>query len=84
MAKLIIDHIEYEISDGAQIAETCEKAGIPFSCNSGVCATCQIEVKEGAENLGELNREEEDLGMDANHRLSCQCIIKNGIVKVTY
>ncbi len=84
MAKLIIDHIEYEIPDGAQIAETCEKAGIPFSCNSGVCATCQIEVKEGAENLGELNREEEDLGMDANHRLSCQCMIKNGIVKVTY
>ena len=84
MAKLIIDNVEYEIPDGKQIAETCEAAGIPFSCNSGVCGTCQIEILEGADNLGELNREETDLGMDRNHRLSCQCAIKNGIIKATY
>lgn len=84
MAKLFIDNIEYEVADGTQIAEVAEKAGIPFSCNSGVCATCQIEVREGEENLGELNQEEKDLGMDRIHRLSCQCIIKGGIVKVTY
>lgn len=84
MAKLIIDNIGYEVLDGVQIAEVCEKAGIPFSCNSGVCATCQIEILEGAENLGELNKEEQDLGMDRNHRLSCQCVIKSGVVRVTY
>lgn len=84
MAKLIIDQIEYEVPDGTQISEACEKAGIPFSCNSGVCATCQIEVLEGAENLGPLNQEEKDLGMDENKRLGCQCTIKSGIVKVTY
>ena len=84
MAKLIIDNIEYEVEAGKQIAETCEKAGIPFSCNSGVCGTCQIEIREGQENLGELNQEELDLGMDRNNRLSCQCVIKNGIVKMTY
>ena len=84
MAKLFIDNIEYEVADGTPIAEVSEKAGIPFSCNSGVCATCQIEVKEGAENLGELNQEEKDLGMDQIHRLSCQCIIKGGVVRVTY
>ena len=84
MAKLFIDNIEYDVADGTQIAEVSEKAGIPFSCNSGVCATCQIEVREGAENLGELNQEEKDLGMNQIHRLSCQCIIKGGIVKVTY
>ena len=84
MAKLIIDGVEYEVTDGTQIAEFCEKAGIPFSCNSGVCGTCQIEVQEGAENLGELNKEELDLGMDRNNRLGCQCVIKGGIVKVTY
>ena len=84
MAKLIIDNIEYEIADGKQIAETCESAGIPFSCNSGVCGTCQIEILEGAENLNELNREENDLGQDRNHRLGCQCKILSGIVKVTY
>jgi len=84
MAKIIIDNMEYELPDGGPIAEICEKAGIPFSCNSGVCGTCQIEVLEGSENLGELNQEEKDLGMDKNNRLSCQCAIRCGSVKVTY
>lgn len=84
MAKLIIDNIEHDIPDGAQMAEICEKQGIPFSCNSGVCGTCQIEILEGAENLNELNQEEEDLGMDRNNRLSCQCKIVQGVVKITY
>ncbi|MCA9405415.1 MAG: (2Fe-2S)-binding protein [Candidatus Omnitrophica bacterium] len=84
MAKLIIDNDEFEIPDGEQIAEVCENAGIPFSCNSGVCGTCQIEIIEGAENLNELNDEENDLGMDQNNRLSCQCRINGGTVKVTY
>ncbi len=84
MAKLIVDGVEHELPDGAEIAETCENSGIPFSCNSGVCGTCQIEILEGSENLNELNREELDLGMDRNNRLSCQCKILNGTVKITY
>ncbi len=84
MAKLIIDNIEYEVPDGTKIDALCESAGIPFSCNSGVCGTCQIEILEGAGNLGELNKEETDLAMDRNHRLGCQCVIKSGIVKATY
>ena len=84
MAKLYIDNIEYEVPDGACTAEACEKAGIPFSCNSGVCGTCQIEILEGQENLNELNKEEQELAMDRNHRLGCQCKIMKGIVKVTY
>ena len=84
MAKIIIDNIEYEIPDGTPLAESCETAGIPFSCNSGVCGTCQIEILEGAENLNQLNKEENDLAMDRNHRLGCQCKILGGIVKVTY
>ena len=84
MAKIIIDNIEYEVQNCSQIAEICEKAGVPFSCNSGVCGTCQIEIVEGTENLNELNQEERDLGMDRNNRLSCQCVINGGIVKITY
>ena len=84
MAKLIIHGIEHEIPDGTLIAEICEKSGIPFSCNSGVCGTCQITVLEGQENLGELNQEEQDLAMDRNHRLSCQCKISGGIVKAKF
>ncbi len=84
MAKLIIDNITYEVLDGKQIDEACQAAGIPFSCNSGVCGTCQIEVLEGAENINELNREETELAMDRTHRLGCQCKIISGTVKVTY
>ena len=84
MAKLIIDGVEFDVPDGGKIDAICEGQGIPFSCNSGVCGTCQIEVVEGADNLGELNQEENDLGMDRNNRLSCQCCIKSGIVKITY
>jgi len=84
MAKLIIDNITYEVPDGNLIDEACQSAGIPFSCNSGVCGTCQIEVLEGAENINELNREETELAMDRTHRLGCQCKILGGTVKVTY
>ena len=84
MAKLFIENVEYEVPDGNLLAEVCENAGIPFSCNSGVCGTCQIEILEGAENLNELNREEKDLAMDRQNRLGCQCKILGGVVKVTY
>ena len=84
MAKLIIDNEEHNIPDGTRIDDVCEGAGIPFSCNSGVCGTCQIEVLEGAENLDDLCEEETDLGMDRNNRLSCRCSIKSGTVKITY
>lgn len=84
MAKLILDNNEYELPDGTPLAETCEKSGVPFSCNSGVCGTCQIEVLEGKDNLGELNQEELDLGMDKNNRLACQCKIMRGVVKIKY
>lgn len=84
MAKLIIDHEEHNLPDGSSIDALCENAGIPFCCNSGVCGTCKVEILEGAENLNELTQEENDLGMDRNHRLSCQCRIKSGMVKITY
>jgi len=84
MAKIIIDNITYDVVDGQPIAEACETAGIPFSCNSGVCGTCQIEIIEGAENINDLNREETELAMDRTHRLGCQCKILGGTVRVTY
>ena len=84
MAKLIINHIPYEVPDGAPIAEACVEAGIAFSCNSGVCASCQIEVLEGAKNLNALNKEEMELGLDCNHRLGCQCKILSGTVKAIF
>ena len=58
MAKLIIDKTEHTVPDGIQIDAICENEGVPFSCNSGVCGTCQIKVLDGANNLNELNDEE--------------------------
>ncbi len=84
MAKFYIDNIEYEVPDNTRLDIICEKAGVPFSCNSGVCGTCQIEIIEGADNLGDLNQEEKDLAMDRNHRLGCQCVILSGIVKAKF
>ncbi|MFT5169808.1 MAG: ferredoxin [Candidatus Omnitrophota bacterium] len=84
MAKFIIDQQEYDLKDGTMIAEICEDAGIPFSCKNGQCGTCQIEIIEGADNLNKVREEEDALGMDRNNRLSCQCRILRGTVKVTY
>ena len=84
MAKFIIENVEHELPDGCPMAELAEKAGVPFSCNSGVCGTCQVEILEGADNLNELNQEENDLGMDRRNRLACQCKIMHGTVKVKF
>ena len=84
MAKLFIDDEEHDLPDGSSIGAICENAGILLHCNSGVCGTCKVEVLEGAENLDELTKEESDMGMDRNNRLSCQCRIKSGTVKITY
>ncbi len=84
MAKFIIDNSEHLIEDQTPLAEICEKSGVPFSCNSGVCGTCQIEILEGHQYLNAPNQEEKDLGMDENHRLACQCKILGGIVRVKY
>ncbi len=87
MGKLIFvdSKEEYEVDDGAPIAEACEEAGVPFACTEGVCGTCVIEVKEGMENLTPFTQEEEDfLGEMAHERLACQCKLKCGQVKITF
>ena len=84
MAKLIIDNAEHQMPDGTPLAGICEKSGVPFSCNSGVCGTCQIEILEGTQQLSQLNQEEKDLAMDKNHRLACQCKILSGHVKAKF
>ena len=84
MAKLIINDEEIELSDGENIVETIEEAGVPIGCSNGVCGTCEVEVLEGMENLNNPTEEEEDLGMEGNKRLGCQCIVKQGAVKLEY
>lgn len=88
MAKLIFDHNgeEIELDDNSPIAEACEEAGVPFACTEGVCGTCVIEVREGAENLSDPTKEEEDfLGEGTlDERLACQCKIKCCQVRISF
>ena len=84
MAKLILNDDEIEIPDGENIVDFIEEAGVPIGCSNGVCGTCEVEVLKGMDNLSELNQEEEDLGMEGNKRLGCQCEIKGGTVEMTY
>ncbi len=87
MAKIIFEDTdeEFEIPDGAPIAEACEQAGVPFACTEGVCGTCVVEVTEGMDNLSEFNQAEADFLGELNcERLACQCKIKKGIVKLKF
>ena len=84
MATLIINDEEIEVKPNEKIVDAIEEAGVPIGCSNGVCGTCEVEVLEGAENLNDLTEEEEDLGMEGNKRLGCQCTIKSGTVKLEY
>jgi ferredoxin len=73
-----------EVSEAAELVDLCDEAlaPIPFSCRSASCATCQIEVVDGAELLespDDLERELlEILNAPANHRLACQVKVRPG------
>ncbi|MSR89253.1 MAG: (2Fe-2S)-binding protein [Candidatus Margulisbacteria bacterium] len=84
MAQIILNDDTIEIPNGEKIVNFIEEAGVPIGCSNGVCGTCEVEVLEGMENLSVRNQEEEDLGMEGNRRLGCQCMILGGSVKLTY
>ncbi len=84
MAKLILNDDEMNVEEHTKIVETLEEAGVPIGCSNGVCGTCEVEVLEGMENLNEITEEEEDLGMEGNKRLGCQCEISSGTVVMDY
>lgn len=86
MAKVIIDNNcnSEEIKDGEFIRDVCEGLGVPFGCKQGICGTCMIEVLEGMNNLYEKNDREINMGLEDNQRLTCQCRIKNGLIKIRY
>ena len=73
-----------EAPAGGDLVDLCDDvfAPIPFSCRSASCATCQVEVIEGAELLEPPGEQERELlhllqGPAAN-RLACQARIRPG------
>ena len=84
MAKLIINDESFDVEPNKKIVEEIEEAGVPIGCSNGVCGTCEVEILDGMENLNDMTEEEEDLGMEGNKRLACQCSIKDGTVSMEY
>ena len=84
MATLKINDDEVELENGTKIVDSIEELGVPIGCSNGVCGTCEVEVLEGMENLNEVTEEEEDLGMEGNKRLGCQCVILKESVTLEY
>lgn len=82
MAELHYQGEKKEVKDGEKIADACKEFGVPFGCNEGLCGTCVIDILDGAENLNELNENEQAFGFDKNKRLGCQARIMKG--KVTF
>jgi len=75
---------EIEVADGESIKDACEKLGVPFGCNTGLCGTCMIDIVSGEENLSDLTEEEKILERDKKHRLACQCKIESGEVGISW
>lgn len=73
-----------QVPDGLPIKDACEELGLPFSCRNGMCATCLMDVTNGQENLSDLTRAEEIMGLDREHRLACQCKMKSGEVEIDF
>ncbi|MFA6023809.1 MAG: 2Fe-2S iron-sulfur cluster-binding protein [Candidatus Gracilibacteria bacterium] len=73
---------------GSSFREVAQTAGldIAFACESGICSTCLIQIKSGAENLGPKTEQEEFTlevrGVDAGDmttRLGCQCTVNGDV-----
>ena len=65
-----------EVEEGESIIDACEKLGVPFGCQSGVCHTCKVHVVSGADNLSEkTTAEKEAEDVTGDERLACQCKI---------
>ncbi len=67
------------------VAET-QGLGVAFGCESGICATCLIQIRSGKENLSPMTEQEEFTldarGVDLDSgdvRLGCQCKVMGDV-----
>ena len=76
--------VSVQARPGDAVRDLCDdaRAPVPFSCRSGRCGTCYVEVLEGGNQLGPVG-EDERLVLDTlcaedaedprpRHRLACQ------------
>ena len=81
---------EIEATPGTSICEALLEHDIEIehACEmSAACTTCHVIVRKGFDSLNEIEEVEEDLldkawGLEADSRLSCQCILAQEDVTV--
>ena len=76
-----------QASHDSTILEALLKAEIELdhSCDGhGTCGTCRVFVEKGLEELSPRNEIENEFAVDRqfqkNERLSCQCLVQDGLV----
>jgi len=86
MAFIMMDGKEIEVEDGSPMMQPAGELGVVYGCMGGTCGTCLITVEEGEENLSPLNSAEENYGLTQGEgkRLTCQCSIMHGEVRIKY
>lgn len=67
--------------DGGSMEKAAD-VGVEFGCHNGVCGRCSTTVISGMENLSALSEAEDDMSLDSNKRLMCQCTISGGTVEL--
>ncbi|MFA4815452.1 MAG: 2Fe-2S iron-sulfur cluster-binding protein [Candidatus Gracilibacteria bacterium] len=77
--------VSAECAAGASFREVAQNSdlNVPFGCESGICSTCLIHIKTGAENLSPKTEQEEFTldarGAEPNVRLGCQCKVNGDV-----
>jgi 2Fe-2S ferredoxin len=86
-----VDDAKYPLADHGKPGSLLDIAlanDIHLEHNCGgscACTTCHVIVKEGAENLSEMQEDEEDrldtaVGLTIRSRLGCQAIVRGDVV----
>ena len=86
-----VDDAKYPLADHGQPGSLLDIAlahdiALEHNCGgSCACTTCHVIVREGEQNLSEMQGDEEDRldmaeGLTIHSRLGCQCVVRGDVV----
>lgn len=81
LVHFVLEDMTAEVPDGASFIDIVDATGadVTFGCRNGTCGTCRVRIEEGAQNVSEKRREEDDfltsIEADSASRLGCQLTI---------
>ncbi len=71
------------VEASGSLLDACDEARSPveFSCRSGTCGSCRVDVIEGARLLDDAGDDERrvlgEMGAAPTHRLACRVIVRD-------